>query len=101
MTSSSLQSISVFIKEVNERKQQEEIQNEQLLENLKNMKLPKFLIYIPFINIFFIFIKNSQYSFHIKNGIIITLLLSLTFLASYFQYIPRHLNILFLIPIAY
>ncbi|QFR38874.1 hypothetical protein A9Q91_01425 [Candidatus Gracilibacteria bacterium 28_42_T64] len=100
-TSSSLNSISIFIKEVTETQKQEEVKNEKSLAALKDTKLPKTLIYIPFINIIFLFIKKSKYSFHIKNGFIITLLFTLTLLASKFQFIPYHSSILFLIPISY
>jgi hypothetical protein len=45
----------------------EQEKEEQELKLLKNTKLPKFLIYIPFINIIFFFSKKTTQKIHISN----------------------------------
>ncbi len=73
----------------------------ELLKTKKGTKLPKFLIYIPFINLIFLFIKNTKYSFHIINGLIITFILSISLLLNYLGYINNNLNIFLLFPICF
>jgi hypothetical protein len=62
--------------------QENEEEKELILK--KELKLPKFLIYIPIINLIFLFFKNTKYRFHIINGLIITLILIITIILSIF-----------------
>jgi hypothetical protein len=73
--------LSLEIKE--KIKLQKDIDTEEL-KTKNDLKIHKFLIYIPIINLIFLFIKNTKYSFHIKNGLIITLLLLITIPLSFF-----------------
>jgi hypothetical protein len=59
-----------FNKILEDRIKNNKIEEEKELQSLKlkkGLKIPSFLIYIPYINIIFVFIKNSKYNFHIKN----------------------------------
>lgn len=78
---------------------EQENKNEIKLSKNKDFKLPKFLIYIPIINLIFLFFKNTKYSFHIINGLIITLLLIITWILADFWYFNPSLHILSLFPI--
>lgn len=65
----------------------------EYLSNLKDLKLPKYLIYIPFINLITLFQFNSKYQFHIINWVLITLF------SWFFIYLWNEYQILLLIPI--
>lgn len=84
-----------------ERFENNEKQNEENLKSKKELKLPKFLIYIPILNLIFLFFKNTKYSFHIINGIIITLLLIINTILGSIWYFNTNLNILLLFPILF
>ena len=88
-----------------ERKINEDINKEKQelkdLENKKISRLPSFLIYIPYINLIFLFIKNTKYTYHIRNGLTITFLLILLQIVAYFWYYESSLNRMVLIPILF
>ena len=88
-----------------ERKINEDINKEKQelkdLENKKISRLPSFLIYIPYINLIFLFIKNTKYTYHIRNGLTITSLLILLQIVAYFWYYESSLNRMVLIPILF
>jgi len=84
-----------------EKRKQEEIFNAKILEEKKDVKFPKFLIYIPIINLFTLKFLNSKQRFHIINGAIITLLFIIISLLSYFYIIPSNFIILLLFPITF
>jgi len=81
------------------------IQNEQkfldLLNTKNDLKQAKFLVYIPFINIIFLFIRNTKYSFHIINGIMITFTTSVIMILSYFTNINNYIYYIILFPILF
>ncbi len=84
----------------------EKIKNEkQILEkNLqlkKDLRLSKILIYIPIINLIFLFYKNTKYSLHIKNWIIITILFSINIILEYFNYLDLKFSLLLLFPVLF
>ena len=105
-----LKTLKEVINEVKKDKQEIELKNEENLNTLENSSwkkyykdliLPKFLIYIPFINLIFLFFKKSKYKFHIINGLILTILIIINIITySYFN-IRYNLNILFLFPIIF
>ena len=74
---------------------------EKELKTKKDIKLPKFLIYIPIINFIFIFFIKSKYKIHIINWIIISLLIMLTGIAWWLNLVYSRINILFMFPIFY
>jgi len=84
-----------------ENKNKQEKVDEDFLSKQKDFKLPKFLIYIPIINLIFIFYKGSKYSYHIVNSLIITLLLWLTWLLSAIWYFNVSLHLLAIFPILF
>lgn len=85
--------------EISEKiKLQKDIDEEEL-KTKNDLKIHKFLIYIPIINLIFLFIKNTKYSFHIRNGLIITLLLLITIPLGLFWYFNLKLDLLLLFPI--
>lgn len=73
-------------------KANEKLDKEILLEK-KDIKLPKYLIYIPFINILTVFEINSKYKNHIINWLLITIL-SLIIL-----FIDNNYQLILLLPI--
>jgi len=75
--------------------------NEQELKKLKDTKLPNLLIYIPFINLIFIFSRKTAQKNHISNWLIITLILSVILIFDKFNYYNTNIYILFIIPIIY
>lgn len=79
----------------------QEIEDKKILESKSELKLAKPLIYIPFINLIFIFFINTKYYFHIINGLMITLLISIFLVLSILWYINNNLYILFLFPILF
>ncbi len=83
------------------KQNQEFEKDEKELKTKKDIKLPKELIYIPFLNLIFLFFKNTKYSFHIINWLIITLLLTISFILNKTWYMNINLNILFLFPILF
>lgn len=72
-----------------------------LLNTKKDLRPAKFLIYIPFINLIFIFFKNTKYSFHIINWVMITFLLSIFIIVSYFTNLNYDILLLSLFPILF
>lgn len=68
---------------------------------LPSNTIPKWCIYIPFINLIFLFKKDEKFSYHIRNGLTITLLLSGTIMADILWYISSHIYILFLFPLLF
>jgi len=94
----SYQSIKVdYMKDINDEKQNDI----EKLKLKKDIKIPKFLIYIPFINLIFLFIKDTKYSFHIINWLMITLLTTILLLLSFFWNLNINISILLLFPILF
>jgi hypothetical protein len=80
-----------------------QIEKKELLDlkEKKECRIPSFLIYIPYINLIFLFIKNTRYSFHIRNGITITVLLIILQIATYLWYYNSAFTQLLIIPILF
>ena len=78
-----------------------EQKDEKNLSTRKNLKLPKTLIYIPIINLIFLFFKDTKYSFHIINGVTITILLILTWVLAKIWYFNPNMHILSLFLILF
>jgi hypothetical protein len=76
-----------------------EIKNQEIIKKLNNSKFPNFLIYLPFINLFWIFFLKSNKKFHIINGIMITIFFIIFAVLNSFNYIPNSSYILLLFPI--
>ena len=95
----------IGIHEIVNKKIDEDLKKEQqesaLLEKKKDSRIPKLLVYIPYVNLIFLFIRNTKYMFHIRNGITITLLLILSQIIAYFWYYDSSFNQLVIIPILF
>jgi hypothetical protein len=95
----------VSLNEIVKKKIADDIQLEkkelQELEKKKESRIPSFLIYIPYINLIFLFIRNTKYQFHIRNWLTITSLLILSQIAAYFWYYNSDLNRFIMIPILF
>lgn len=90
----------ILIEQENKIIEQEKI-NFENLKNKKSLKQKLFLIYIPFINLFFIFFLNSKYYFHIINWITITFLTIIFLILNYFNIINSYFYLIILIPIMF
>ena len=89
---------------LNEKKLEQEKDEEAktlMIEKLPPVKLSKYLIYIPFINIIFLFQKANQHTYHIRNWLTITFLYLIFLIALFFSVISSKLLILFLFPICF
>jgi hypothetical protein len=91
---------STYTETLNKIKLQKELDEKELLTK-KGLKIHKFLIYIPIVNLIFLFIWNTKYSFHIKNGLIITLLILASLPLEYFWYLNLKLDLLLIFPILF
>lgn len=54
------------------------IENDRIL-SLPDLKLPKSAIYIPILNLGYLFLKENKYSTHIRNGLVISVLFIIIF----------------------
>lgn len=79
----------------------EEAFNTSILEEKKDVPFPKFLIYIPVINIFTLKFVSTKQRFHIINWVIITLLLIIISVLNYFYILPSTFALLLLFPITF
>jgi hypothetical protein len=76
------------------------------LEELKsvpslNKKWLKYLIYVPIVNLAFLFIKESNYKYHIKNWLALSFVFIIFFILKFFGYFYLETSMLFLFPIAF
>ncbi len=94
---------STLVKEENEILKANEKINLELLVNKKELRQAKFLIYIPYINLIFIFFKNTKHSFHIINWLTITFIFSLLMIIWFSEliYINNYLYLLLVFPILF
>lgn len=90
-----------LIKENNQKTSLQKLKYTKILQTKKDFKLPKFFIYIPIINLIFLFFKNTKYHFHIINGIVITTILIITWILGKYWYFNPSLHILSLFPILF
>lgn len=60
--------------------------DKEYLLTLKDNRLPKYIAYIPYLNIIWFIDINTKNKFHIINGIIITLISSIIFVLWYHNY---------------
>ncbi|MDP2091037.1 MAG: hypothetical protein Q8K30_05575 [Candidatus Gracilibacteria bacterium] len=71
------------------------------LNEKKDLRPAKFLLYIPFINLIFLFFKNTKYTYHKINGIIITILITIGIFTSFYGYTSYNIILLSLFPILF
>jgi len=92
-----LDPVNTYLEEIkNEYKTLEDSDNDKVLV-LPDLKLPKFAIYIPLLNLLYIFVKENKYSTHIRNGIVISILFIITVLLIKFTTLNYGLLYLFVI----
>ncbi|MDD3793826.1 MAG: hypothetical protein PHI37_03375 [Candidatus Gracilibacteria bacterium] len=73
----------------------------EYLNNKENLKLSKNLIYIPILNFIFLFQNENKYSIHIRNGIIISILVIILIILNLTMIISSKWLILILFPICF
>lgn len=88
--------LTIIINEKSEKRNKQDIYFEKKLKEQKDIKLPKFLIYIPIINLIYLFYRKSRYNFHIINWNIITLLFIILSIIIKLWYINSSSYILFI-----
>jgi len=74
---------------------------EAVLKTKADISLPKYLIYIPFINSIFVLKRDSRYMHHIYNGLTITIVLIVIMIGSILGYISFNLILILLYPICF
>jgi len=90
-----------IIKEEKDKKETKDKSESININKLEKVKIPEFLIYIPIINLFLLFIRENNNKLHIRNGLIITLISILMLILIFFGYIPSTLLLLLLFPICF
>ena len=78
-----------------------ELEEENILKTKKELNISKKIIYIPIINLIFLFYKNTRYSYHIINWITITIILIIMLILSNYGYINKNIYSLLLFPILF
>lgn len=91
--------LTTIVKYSIKEKENIEIDNQEQLKKLKITKFPNYLIYIPFINLIWIFFINSNKKIHIINWIMITIFFIIFWVLNYYWYIPNNSYIILLFPI--
>lgn len=80
----------------------EEIKKDKIeIQKLRKINIPNFLIYVPILNIFTLFLKENNLKLHIQNGLAITALFVLNLILIYFDYSNYESFILFVFPILF
>lgn len=80
------------------RIEKEEIEE---LNKLEDVHLSKNMIYIPILNFIFLFQKENKYKFHIRNAMIINLLLIILITLIMFSFVSSSILLLILFPICF
>ena len=96
-----LKNLQEYVEIVQDNKKTEQDKlNEQVL-SLPDLKLPKFAIYLPLLNLLYIFTKENKYSTHIRNGLIMSILFIITILLLKFSTLSYGFLYLFVIVAIY
>lgn len=69
-----LLSVNKYLSEIQEENKIKNLADNDKMLSLPDLKLPKFTIYIPLLNLFYIFVKENKYSTHIRNWLVISVL---------------------------
>ena len=93
--------LKLIIKENYKEIENIEISDEKILNKNKDFRISKTLIYIPFINLIFIFFKNTKYSFHIINWFMITLISVLLIIIINITELNYNILLLLVFPILF
>ena len=97
----SIINLSKIISNKTEKRKKENVFFEKFLNDQKDIKLPKFFIYIPIFNFIFLFFKNSRYKFHIINWILLSIIWIILWLLSNLWYINNNYSYLLIFPILF
>jgi hypothetical protein len=87
--------------EEQEKKAKIDLEEQNLLQNLPDSKLPKKLIYVPVINFLFLFFGKNKYLFHIRNWITLSFVFIVFLILIYFNMVSVRWIIMFLFPITF
>lgn len=98
--SGNFEEFKIILKNFEEKELKINQKNFENLKNLEDLKWPKKIIYLPIINLFFIFYKENKYKIHIRNGLIISFLAIFIIFLNIFNFISLKILILLLFPIA-
>lgn len=96
-----LQKLSIYYNNILEQVEIEKKQNYETMISLPELRFPKFLIYIPFINLIYNFVKINKYTSHIRNGSVLTILFILALFGLYISTLSYGFLYLFLIIVFY
>lgn len=75
--------------------------DKKYLNDKKEIRQAKALIYIPIVNFFFLFLKNTKYHFHIINWIILSFIFITLIVLSFFININNYYFLLIVIPMLF
>ena len=89
---------SEILKKVKEEQKQKEIDFNESIKDLKDFKLPKFIIYIPILNFISLFNYNTKQKNHIINGILLSILFIIIGLTKWFF---SYYQLLLLLPLSF
>ncbi len=89
---------SEILKKVKENEKQKEINFNESIKDLKEFKLPKFIIYIPVLNFISLFNYNIKQKNHIINGILLSILFIIIWLT---KWIFSYYQLLLLLPLSF
>jgi hypothetical protein len=89
---------SEILKKVKENEKQKEINFNESIKDLKEFKLPKFIIYIPVLNFISLFNYNTKQKNHIINGILLSILFIIIWLT---KWIFSYYQLLLLLPLSF
>ncbi len=92
---------SIIFKEIEIQTNKTEQQEEKILQNKSNFKLPNKIIYIPILNFISIFNLDSKEKYHIINWIFISIVFIWIIILSYFEIISYKYLLLLLFPISF
>ncbi|MCP4523626.1 MAG: hypothetical protein GY828_05435 [Candidatus Gracilibacteria bacterium] len=92
---------SVYLEKKEEEKKESLKKISQELENTPELKIPKFCMYIPFVNFVYLFLQKNPYSTHVRNGIVLSILFIISYLSVDYFAIDSGILYFFFIIILY
>lgn len=96
-----LQKLSTYYTQILEQVEAEKKEDYENMISLPDLRFPKFLIYIPFINLVYSFGKINKYSSHIRNGVVLTILFIIAVISLKISNFSYGFLYLFLVVICY
>lgn len=91
----------ILEEEKNKKIYEDNLKTHNEMKSLPELKWPKKIIYLPIINLYFIFFKKNNYQIHIRNGLTISFLIIIFIILWFFKILSLKYLILFLFPICF